>query len=126
MIDFRLREPKSIICLTIGSRGDVQPFISLCKGFLEEGHRPIIATHAEFEPWIRHYGIDFRPVAGDPTEIMRLCVENDMFTVSFIREAFSKVDAFFSPVNTQNLTFFPVSWLDRSASKVFLEGLPKH
>ncbi|KIW74697.1 hypothetical protein Z517_11467 [Fonsecaea pedrosoi CBS 271.37] len=79
-----------ITCLTIGSRGDVQPYIALCKGLLAEGHRPRIATHAEFGPWIQKHGIDFRPVDGDPAELMRICVENGMFTYSFLREASAK------------------------------------
>ena len=88
-----LSKPKTslrVTCLTIGSRGDVQPYIALCKGLLAEGHRPRIATHAEFEPWIRQHGIDFRPVDGDPAELMRICVENGMFTYSFLREASAK------------------------------------
>ncbi|OAL31419.1 hypothetical protein AYO22_01011 [Fonsecaea multimorphosa] len=79
-----------ITCLTIGSRGDVQPYIALCKGLLAEGHRPRIATHVEFGPWIQKHGIDFRPVDGDPAELMRICVENGMFTYSFLREASAK------------------------------------
>ncbi|QQK41006.1 UDP-glucose:sterol glycosyltransferase [Penicillium digitatum] len=87
IISFKPREPLRITCLTIGSRGDVQPYIALCKGLLAEGHKPKIATHAEFEPWIRKHGIDFAPVDGDPAELMRICVENGMFTYSFLREA---------------------------------------
>lgn len=87
IINFKPTEPLKITCLTIGSRGDVQPYIALCKGLLAEGHRPKIATHAEFEPWIRKHGIDFAPVDGDPAELMRICVENGMFTYSFLREA---------------------------------------
>lgn len=91
IISFKPATAMKITCLTIGSRGDVQPYIALCKGFLAQGHFPTIATHAEFEPWIRSHGIGFFPVAGDPSEIMKLCVENDMFTVGFFREATSKV-----------------------------------
>ncbi|CRL17650.1 GRAM [Penicillium camemberti] len=87
IINFKPLEPLRITCLTIGSRGDVQPYIALCKGLLAEGHKPKIATHAEFEPWIRKHGIDFAPVDGDPAELMRICVENGMFTYSFLREA---------------------------------------
>ncbi|KAL2706204.1 hypothetical protein AAEP93_001454 [Penicillium crustosum] len=87
IINFKPPEPLRITCLTIGSRGDVQPYIALCKGLLAEGHKPKIATHAEFEPWIRKHGIDFAPVDGDPAELMRICVENGMFTYSFLREA---------------------------------------
>lgn len=87
IINFKPTESLRITCLTIGSRGDVQPYIALCKGFLAEGHRPRIASHAEFEPWVRKHGIDFAPVDGDPAELMRICVENGMFTLSFLKEA---------------------------------------
>jgi sterol 3beta-glucosyltransferase len=89
-VDFKPPEPLSIVCLTIGSRGDVQPYISLCKELLKEGHKPRIATHAEFEPWVRKHGIDFAPVDGNPAELMRICVEHGMFTFGFMKEANSK------------------------------------
>lgn len=38
--------------LTIGSRGDVQPYIALAKGLMADGHRCKIATHGEFQAWI--------------------------------------------------------------------------
>ncbi|KAI4260866.1 MAG: hypothetical protein LQ352_000021 [Teloschistes flavicans] len=87
ILNFKPTEPLRVTCLTIGSRGDVQPYIALCKGLLEEGHRPRIATHREFESWVRRHGIDFKPVEGDPAELMRICVENGMFTYSFLKEA---------------------------------------
>lgn len=87
ILNFKPTESLRVTCLTIGSRGDVQPYIALCKGLLEEGHKPRIATHREFEPWVRKHGIDFAPVEGDPAELMRICVENGMFTYSFLREA---------------------------------------
>ncbi|KAF9891735.1 Sterol 3-beta-glucosyltransferase [Aspergillus nanangensis] len=90
IINFKPAESLRITCLTIGSRGDVQPYIALCKGLLAEGHRPRIATHAEFGPWVRKHGIDFAPVEGDPAELMRICVENGMFTYSFLKEASMK------------------------------------
>ena len=87
ILNFKPRESLRITCLTIGSRGDVQPYIALCKRLLEEGHRPKIATHAEFKGWISKHGIEFATVDGDPAELMRICVENGMFTYSFLREA---------------------------------------
>jgi sterol 3beta-glucosyltransferase len=89
-VDFKPSEPLTIVCLTIGSRGDVQPYIALCKALLKEGHKPRIATHAEFEPWVRKHGIDFSPVDGDPAELMRICVEHGMFTYGFMKEANAK------------------------------------
>lgn len=90
ILNFKPAESLRITCLTIGSRGDVQPYIALCKGLLAEGHRPKIATHREFQPWVESHGIAFEPVEGDPAELMRICVENGMFTYSFLKEASSK------------------------------------
>lgn len=90
ILNFKPTESLRITCLTIGSRGDVQPYIALCKGLIKEGHRPKIATHLEFKDWILEHGIDFEPVAGDPAELMRICVDNGMFTFAFLREASSK------------------------------------
>ena len=87
LLDFKPANPLNITCLTIGSRGDVQPYIALCKGLLAEGHKPRIATHAEFQGWIESHGIEFAKVEGDPGELMRLCIENGTFTWSFLREA---------------------------------------
>ena len=90
ILNFKPTESLRITCLTIGSRGDVQPYIALAKGLIAEGHKVRIATHSEFEPWIREHGIDFAVVDGNPAELMRICVEHGMFTVSFMKEATSK------------------------------------
>jgi sterol 3beta-glucosyltransferase len=84
-VDFKPSEPLTVVCLTIGSRGDVQPYIALCKELLEEGHKPRIATHAEFEPWVRKHGIDFAPVDGNPADLMRICVEHGLTTCVALR-----------------------------------------
>ncbi|KAL2920101.1 Sterol 3-beta-glucosyltransferase [Polyrhizophydium stewartii] len=75
-----------ITCLTIGTRGDVQPYIALCKAFMADGHRCRLATHLEYKEWIEGFGIEFFEVKGNPAELMQLCVDHGMFTVSFIRE----------------------------------------
>lgn len=83
--------PMHITCLTIGTRGDVQPYIALCKGLKKAGHTPRIATHLEYQPWIESHGIEFREVKGNPAELMKLCVEYGMFTARFFREAVAKL-----------------------------------
>lgn len=62
--------PLHFTCLTIGSRGDVQPYVALCKELQKDGHRCRIATHPEYEKWITDHGIEFRSVGGDPGELM--------------------------------------------------------
>lgn len=89
-LNFKPPEPLRITCLTIGSRGDVQPYIALCKGLIADGHKARIATHAEFKDWIEGHGIEFGHVDGDPNELMRICIENGTFTWAFLREANSK------------------------------------
>ncbi|CAO3656755.1 unnamed protein product [Mucor hiemalis] len=73
-------------CLTIGSRGDVQPYLALCKELQKDGHRCRIATHPEYEDWVTHHGIEFRSIGGDPGELMKLCIDNSFLSVSFIKE----------------------------------------
>lgn len=76
--------------LTIGSRGDVQPYIALGKGLIAEGHKVTIATHSEFEEWIVKHGIGFKEIAGNPAELMALMVTHGSMSVSFLKEANSK------------------------------------
>nr|XP_019049094.1 sterol 3-beta-glucosyltransferase [Kwoniella bestiolae CBS 10118]OCF28024.1 sterol 3-beta-glucosyltransferase [Kwoniella bestiolae CBS 10118] len=83
-------EPMRVTCLTIGSRGDVQPYIALCKGLQAEGHTTRIATHGEYKDWVEGHGIEFASVGGDPAELMQMCVDNGMFTVSFLKEGLQK------------------------------------
>ncbi|KAL1837802.1 hypothetical protein VTJ49DRAFT_3389 [Mycothermus thermophilus] len=90
-LNFKPPHSLKITCLTIGSRGDVQPYIALCKKLLEEGHRPRIATHAEFKPWIESHGIEYAYVGGDPAELMHLCIQNGTFTWAFLKEANAKM-----------------------------------
>ncbi|CAE6515254.1 unnamed protein product [Rhizoctonia solani] len=90
LLTFKPDRPMHFTCLTIGSRGDVQPYIALCKGLQADGHKVRIATHKEFQSWVEGHGIEFALVGGDPAELMRICVENGMFTVSFLREGVQK------------------------------------
>ncbi|KZP00758.1 glycosyltransferase family 1 protein [Calocera viscosa TUFC12733] len=89
-LTFKPQEPLRFTFLTIGSRGDVQPYIALGKGLLADGHHVKIATHAEFKSWIEGHGIEHAYVGGDPAELMRICVENGMFTFSFMKEGLQK------------------------------------
>lgn len=90
-MDMRLQMPKVInlphdmlgsvpsmhfVCLTIGSRGDVQPYIALGLGLLKEGHRVTIVTHQENKEWIEGFGLSFKQAGGDPGALMKLSVEN--------------------------------------------------
>ncbi len=55
-----------ISILTLGSRGDVQPYVALGRGLQAAGHDVTVATHACWEAFVAEHGLGFRPVAGDP------------------------------------------------------------
>jgi UDP:flavonoid glycosyltransferase YjiC (YdhE family) len=37
-----------VVVSTIGSRGDVQPYIALGLGLMKDGHQVVIVTHGQF------------------------------------------------------------------------------
>lgn len=90
MVAFKPAHQLHITCLTIGSRGDVQPYVALCKGLIADGQKARIVTHEEFRDFVESHGIEFAPVDGNPAELMSICVEHGMFTYSFLREASRK------------------------------------
>lgn len=55
-LTFKPKKPLHFTFLTIGSRGDVQPYIALAKGLIADGHKCRIATHGEFSEWIVSVG----------------------------------------------------------------------
>ena len=48
-----------LLILTMGSRGDVQPFVALGKGLEAAGHKVKLCTSVSFEPFIRQHGLDY-------------------------------------------------------------------
>jgi hypothetical protein len=46
----------------------------LAQGLKNDGHTVRIATHAEFGDWIRGHGLEFRPLAGDPAQLLVRCL----------------------------------------------------
>jgi len=55
-LTFKPKKSLRFTFLTIGSRGDVQPYIALSKGLMADGHKCKIATHGEFQEWIESVG----------------------------------------------------------------------
>lgn len=54
-----------IAILTLGTRGDVQPYAILGKALKERGHQVVLSTARNFESLIASYGLDFVPVDAD-------------------------------------------------------------
>lgn len=59
-----------IALLTLGTRGDVQPFAVLGKALQERGHDITLATARNFETFINSYSLNFHPVDADFQQIL--------------------------------------------------------
>ncbi|RMG97564.1 MAG: glycosyltransferase [Chloroflexi bacterium] len=61
-----------ITIVTLGSRGDFQPYLALAVGLQRAGYRVRLASHALFRPLAQAYGVaDFYPVEGNPMALLR-------------------------------------------------------
>src|SRR3712207_5467433 len=52
----------NITILTVGSRGDVQPFVALGVGLKEAGHEVTLATGKGFEAFVTDHGLPHAPL----------------------------------------------------------------
>ena len=100
------------VCLTIGSRGDIQPYIALGLGLMNLGHTVTIVTHEEYRDWIVGFGLSHRSAGGDPGALMKLSVDHkvsialafsssflpvfilQIFSADFFRESLANVSIF--------------------------------
>ncbi|MEV0584558.1 glycosyltransferase [Nonomuraea sp. NPDC050310] len=57
------------LLVTMGSRGDVQPYLALARGLLAAGHEPVVAGPRRFEPLATPHGIAYAPL---PDEMLDL------------------------------------------------------
>ena len=59
-----------ILIATIGTRGDVQPYVALGRTLMEAGHEITICTCAHFEPFVRESGLGYAYVNNDFIDFM--------------------------------------------------------
>lgn len=55
----------NITIVTIGTRGDVQPYLALALGLQGAGHSVTICTHETFRSFVESDDVSFAPLAGD-------------------------------------------------------------
>jgi sterol 3beta-glucosyltransferase len=54
-----------IALLTLGTRGDVQPYVGLGRASRERGHEITLSTGDNFASLAQEYGVQFIPVQPD-------------------------------------------------------------
>lgn len=60
-----------IAILTLGTRGDVQPYAVLGKALKQRGHQVTLSTAKNFETLVKSYGIEFVPVNANYQAILQ-------------------------------------------------------
>lgn len=83
-----------ITILTVGSRGDVQPYLALGLGLQRAGHQVTLASHEPFRDWVESYGLPFWPTAGNPMDAIqgeagRNWLESSQNPLTFVRRMFA-------------------------------------
>ena len=67
----------NVVIHVVGSRGDVQPFVSLGQVLQNTyGHHVRLATHPIFRKFVEENGLEFFSIGGDPAELMAFMVKN--------------------------------------------------
>ena len=54
-----------MVIFTLGSRGDVQPYVALAKAAILKGHRAVICTGKSFQALIEENGVEFEQATSD-------------------------------------------------------------
>lgn len=60
-----------IAFVTVGTRGDVQPYIAVARALMARGHDVWIAATEEHEELVRGYGVGFRKLRGNFREMLK-------------------------------------------------------
>lgn len=74
----------NITMITIGSTGDVQPYVLLGKELKKRGHRITIATFGKFADLIENSGLSFFSLSGDAEKMMNTVMEADSIGMKYL------------------------------------------
>jgi len=68
-----------VLLVTLGSHGDVHPFVGLSLELRRRGHSATLATNGHFESLARNAGVDFLPIGTDE-EYRKLTTDIDLWS----------------------------------------------
>ncbi len=60
----------NILIITFGSRGDVQPYVTLGKGLKAAGHTVTICTAEAFKPFVQSHGLGYGYMTGELLQLV--------------------------------------------------------
>ena len=73
-----------ITLLTVGSTGDVRPFVLLGRELQSRGHNVTLATFSLFEQLVCREGIRFFPLSGDAEKLMASIMNPDTNGITYL------------------------------------------
>src|SRR3954470_21046625 len=76
-----------IAIATIGTLGDVQPFVALALALKKRGYSPVIGTTNDFEPFVTENGIEYFSLGGDVQAFLRQSQFDSAMTKSVLLHA---------------------------------------
>jgi sterol 3beta-glucosyltransferase len=75
----------NITAVTIGSTGDVQPFLALGHALHARGHQLTIATFPRFQAMIEKHGFAFVPIHGNEDLMMKLLIGDGVTGMKYLQ-----------------------------------------
>ncbi|MFN8579124.1 MAG: glycosyltransferase [Candidatus Sericytochromatia bacterium] len=80
----------NISIITLGSRGDVQPYLALGLGLKEQGFNVKLLANENFKEFISDFNIDFHPIRGNVHELVNSEAGKDLlesgYSIKFIKK----------------------------------------
>lgn len=55
---------------TLGTRGDIQPYLALARGLIDAGHEVSLAAPRQFESWIHSLNVPFHALPGEFLDLL--------------------------------------------------------
>ena len=83
-IDLRF---KHIAFLTIGSRGDIAPFVTLALDVKKRGGHAWVCTHEEYREFVERQGVEFRSAGGSSRALLDLIGRHRVIGPALFKEA---------------------------------------
>lgn len=68
-----------VVFLTLGTRGDVQPYVALGKALIKSGQEAVVCTGKSFQGFVEQHGVSFYPAEIDFMEILKTPEGKAMF-----------------------------------------------
>jgi sterol 3beta-glucosyltransferase len=68
--DRGLEAAVKVLVLTLGTRGDVQPFVALARGLLATGHEVVLTAPRRYAEFVAAHGVPFAGVDDGPMRLM--------------------------------------------------------